>query len=119
MKRIILLITILTLTGCYYDKESLLYPGTSCEAVATPSYAINVTPILNLRCNNCHGGNSPSANIKLDVYSEVMKSVNNGGLLGSIKHASGYSPMPKNAGKMSACEIQKIEDWIAQGAANN
>jgi hypothetical protein len=119
MKRVGYFIILLLLTRCYYDKEATLYPGTSCEAVATPSYGTHITPILNQRCNNCHGGNSPSANIKLDVYSEVTKSVINGGLLGSIKHASGYSPMPKNASKMSACEIQKIEDWIAQGALNN
>jgi mono/diheme cytochrome c family protein len=119
MKRGAYWIVVLVATGCYYDNEALLYPGTACEPVATPSYATHITPILNQRCNNCHGGNSPSANIKLDGYTEVVQSVNNGGLLGSIKHASGFSPMPKNAGKMSVCEIQKIEDWITQGAANN
>jgi hypothetical protein len=119
MKRGVYLVVVLTVTGCYYDNEAILYPGTTCEPIATPSFATHVTPILNQRCNNCHGGNSPSANIKLDVYSEVLKSVDNGGLLGSIKHASSYSPMPKNASKMSACEIQKIEDWITQGALNN
>jgi cytochrome c5 len=119
MKRFLYFIMVLSLAGCYYDKEAILYPGTACQAVATPTYAADVAPILNQRCNNCHGGNSPSANIKLDVYAEVMKSIDNGGLLGSIKHASGYSPMPKNSSKMSACEIQKIEDWITQGAANN
>lgn len=119
MKRLAHFILVLSLVGCYYDKESLLYPEKSCEAVTTPAYAADIAPIFSQRCNNCHGGNTPSANIRLDVYTEVMISVNNGSLLGSIKHASGFSAMPKNTNKMSACEIQKIEDWITQGAANN
>ena len=119
MKRLTYFILVLSLIGCYYDKEEILYPGTSCKAVTTPTYATDVSPILTQRCNNCHGGTSPSANIRLDVYTDLMISVNNGSLLGSIKHASGFSAMPKNTSKMSACEIQKIEDWIAQGSANN
>ena len=113
-------ITLILLTGCYYDKESILYPGGStCVAVANPTYSVDVVPILDLKCNSCHSGTSPSAGIKLDSYVEVSKSVKNGSLMGSMNYSSGYSPMPKNSSKMPACEIQKIQDWITQGALNN
>jgi hypothetical protein len=116
---VLLMSVIASLFSCYYDNEALLYPGSSCKPVTNPSLATDVMPILNMRCNNCHSGSSPSAGIKLDSYTEVMKSVNNNSLMGSITHESSFSPMPKNAAKMNSCEIQKIQDWITQGATNN
>lgn len=111
---------LLIMSACYYDKEEVLYPGSSnCTVPANPGFTADVMPILNSRCNNCHAGNSPSAGISLATYNEVMKSVSNGSLIGSITWASGFSPMPKNSGKMPNCEIQKIQTWIDQGALNN
>jgi hypothetical protein len=115
----LLTLAITGFSGCYYDTEAVLYPGSSCKPVSNPSLVTDVMPILNSRCNNCHSGTSPSAGIKLDSYIEVMKSVNNNSLMGSINHESSFSPMPKNAGKMNSCEIQKIQDWITQGTLNN
>lgn len=110
-----------SLSGCYYDKEELLYPG-SCTAPASPVFATDILPLLNSRCNSCHSSASSSGsgggNI-LDSYTEVKKQADSGKLLGSIQHASGYSAMPKNSGKIPACEIQKIQNWISSGALNN
>ncbi len=117
---ILLLLLLSSMTGCYYDKEELLYPGSAnCTVPANPSFNADVLPILNNRCNNCHSGSTPDGGIALTSYTEVMKSVNNGKLMGSITWASGYSPMPKNSSKMPSCEIQKIQLWIDQGALNN
>lgn len=116
---ILFVFVLVGVTGCYYDNEAVLYPGSSCLPVTNPLLAADVMPILNARCNNCHSGSSPSAGIKLDSYADVLKSVNNGSLMGSINHESSFSPMPKNAAKMNSCEIQKIQDWITQGKLNN
>lgn len=106
--------------SCYYDNEETLYPGsTECNPIANPSFATDVLPLLNSRCNTCHAGVSPSGSIKLDSHTEVLKYANDGSLKGSIKHSSGYSPMPKNGNKMTACQIGLIETWITQGALNN
>jgi len=40
-------------------------------------------------------------------------------LMGTIKHESGWSPMPKNGNKLSDCKIQKIDRWILDGTPNN
>jgi cytochrome c5 len=118
--RIAFLVSSLLLSGCYYDKEEVLYPGsTQCTVPETPMFSSDVAPLLNSKCNSCHSGSSPSAGIILSSYAEVIKYVNNGSLMGSIKHASGYSAMPKNSTKMSTCEIQKIQNWIDNGALNN
>jgi len=113
------LIYILLLTACYYDKEEILYPGSAnCSPAESPIFTTDVLPLLEKKCNNCHSGSFPSGGIKLNSFAEVMKYVNNGSLMGSIKHASGYSAMPKNAGKMPACEVANIQKWIDSGATN-
>ena len=106
-------------TQCYFDKEGILYPDLNCKPSVNPSFSKDIMPILNARCNNCHSGSFPSGNIKLETYDDVMKRVSNGSLMGSIRQTGGFSPMPKNSSKLSACDIQKIADWIAMGSLNN
>lgn len=108
-----------SLTACYYDNEALLYQNVPCEIPVTPAFTADVLPLLNARCNNCHAGSSPSAGIKLNSYAEVVKYVNNGTLMGSINHSSGFSAMPKNGSKMSACDIKKIQSWIDSDIPDN
>lgn len=43
----------------------------------------------------------------------------NGKLYGSISHASGYSPMPQGAAKMTDCQLATIKKWIDSGSPNN
>ena len=118
--KFLVLAVVLLATACYYDKEEVLYPGSgACTIPTTLSFKTDVLPILNSRCNTCHAGVSPSAGISLATYTDVMKSVNNGSLMGSINWTSGFSAMPKNSSKMPSCEIQKIQTWIDQGALNN
>lgn len=115
------LITVVLFSGsCYYDHEALLYPETSnCTAPASPSFSVDVLPLLNNRCNSCHGGVSPSGGVKLDTYNDVSTYATNGRLMGSVNQASGYSPMPQGGGKLSSCEIDKIRNWISSGMLNN
>lgn len=107
-------------TSCYYDHEGILYPETAnCVAPDAPSFSQDILPLLNARCNLCHSGSAPSADIRLDNYSSVSIYTTNGSLLGSVQHSGGFSPMPKNSSKLSACEIQKIQNWISSGSLNN
>ena len=115
-----MLVAGLLLASCYYDNEATLYPeSANCDGTTIATFSGDVLPLLNSRCNSCHAGTSPSGGIKLNTYPEVIKYVNDGSLIGSIEHASGFSPMPKNGGKMSPCQIQKIQSWIDAGALNN
>lgn len=118
--KLVVVLPIVLMTSCYYDKEEILYPeSANCTAPTISTFSDTVLPLLNNRCNNCHAGSSPSGGIALDTHANVMKYVNDGSLMGSINFASGFSPMPKNSGKMSACDIQKIQSWIDAGALNN
>jgi len=113
-----LLLFIFSLNSCYNDKAEILYPQTVCDT-SVVTYSTSVIPILSSTCISCHGGNTPSAGIKLDDYISVKQQVDNGRLWGSVSHAANYSPMPKNGNQLNTCSLQKIRLWIAAGALNN
>lgn len=105
-------------TGCYYDKEEILYPDSVCDT-SIVTYSRSVAPIISSSCNSCHSGVSPSFGIRLDNYQDLKTQVDNQKLAGVINHAAGFSPMPKNAAKLSNCNIAIIMHWIESGAPNN
>jgi cytochrome c553 len=113
-----LLMLVMAATGCYYDKEEVLYPATACDTTNI-TFSRSVVPLLSAHCTGCHGGSTPSAAIRLDTYSGVRQQADNGRLLGSVNHTAGFSPMPKGATKLSACNITKLTKWVAAGAPNN
>ncbi len=114
----IVITMLVSVTGCYYDKEEYLYPDTACDTAAV-KFNTSILPVLSSNCNSCHGGNTPSASIKLDTYAGVKQQVDNGRLWGSVAHSTNYSPMPKNGTKLNSCNLAKIRIWIAAGALNN
>jgi hypothetical protein len=117
--------SLLMTTSCENNSKEVLF---SCDSVNV-SYSKVVKPILDAQCNSCHStANAPTlgSNYVLDNYNDVMTwvdttSVANGGdggrLLNDVKHNT--NPMPKNANKLSVCDIAKIEHWIFEGAMNN
>lgn len=122
MKRLksIFIICCIVLTGCYYDKEELLYPGSgNCDTSNSTFSAVVMPSLQTYGCLGCHSGSAPSGNVLLSNYNAIKTYVQNGKLLGSISHSGGYSPMPQGGNKMSACDINKIKAWIDAGALNN
>jgi len=105
-------------SSCYYDVAERLYPTSTCET-GNMSYVTDISPILQNKCYVCHSAAVNSGNITLDGYGELMLYVNNGRLLGALKHQGGYSPMPQNAPQLGNCDLAKIEQWITDGAQNN
>lgn len=113
-----LVIVLVSATGCYYDKEEKLYPQTVCDTAAV-TYSSSVVPVLLSNCTVCHGGNTPSAGIKLDTYAGVKVQADNGRLWGAVSQATSFSPMPKNGTKLNTCNLTKIKKWLDAGALNN
>lgn len=112
---------LISVAGCYYDKEEILYPAGSCQTSGV-TYSGAVSPILNAKCNSCHSAAAAASSgggIILDNHGSVKAYADNGKLLGSINHAGGFSPMPKGGAKLTNCEISKITAWVSQGAPNN
>ena len=105
-------------TSCYYDSEEDLYPASGCNTTNL-SYVANIQPIFERNCYSCHSAAANTANVTLEGHSNLMNHVNSGRLLGAIRHESGFTPVPQSASKLIACDIAKIEQWIADGSPNN
>jgi mono/diheme cytochrome c family protein len=105
-------------SSCSYNKAELLYPPSTCDTVSV-TYSNTVAAILGANCTGCHGGNTPAYGIDLSKYSVVKQNVDNGDLLGTITHSTGYPAMPRNNDKLNDCTINKIKAWILKGAPNN
>jgi hypothetical protein len=109
-------IVIYCLQGCYYDIEQELYPSGGCNT-ADMSYATDIIPILqNNSCISCHGD---LASLDLNGYADLKVYIDNGRLMGSINHLSGFRAMPDNSPKIDQCSIDKLQAWIDAGAPNN
>ena len=118
IKLVLLFGAISLMSSCYYDAENELYPSVTCDT-ETMSYKDDVSPIITQNCFACHRNNSTISTISLEGYNNLLVQVENGALVGTITHASGYSAMPQNLSKMSSCNISKIQAWIVQGALDN
>ena len=111
------------LFGCYYDSAEGLYgtPGVGCDTTVT-NFGTEVKPILQSYCISCHSNSAAigsGGGIKLQDYADVKTYADNGKLMGTINHSSGYLAMPKGGGKLTDCEILKIQTWITRGTLNN
>ena len=123
MKKLVLPLVFMILSGCYYDSEEALYgtPNTVCNTAVT-KFSTEIKPILQSNCLSCHSNSTATANgggIKLQDYADVKTNVVNGKLIGSIEHRSGYSVMPKGGGKLNDCNILIINTWITKGTLND
>lgn len=118
---IVLLVLILSISGCYYDKADLVYPpDTSACDTSAIKYSTDIVSILSTNCYVCHGGAAlGGSGIKLDVYSGIKEKASSGVLMSAITHDGNASPMPKGGAKLSECNISKIRTWVRNGAPNN
>ncbi len=94
-------------------------PGT-CDT-ANMKYTTDVVPILQSNCYSCHGNGSTSGSggILLDGYSNLKSHAGDGSLTGDITHSPGHVAMPYQKPKLDDCTINKILDWVDQGAPDN
>ena len=95
-------------------------PTGECDTTAM-KYTLNIVPILQSNCYGCHGiGNTGgSGGILLEGYNNIVGYATNGTLKGVITHTGSYPPMPYGLPKLDDCTINKILDWINQGAPDN
>lgn len=121
MKKYSILSIFITTTifgACYYDVEEELYPTLDCTTTNI-TYSGVVEPLLKSKCYKCHDTANNNGNITLEGYTNLKKYVDNGQLIGAVKHSAGFSPMPKNEAQLVDCDIQKIEKWVTDGALQN
>ena len=117
-----LIAALLVWSGCTYKKEVEVYPAASVCDTSNVRYSVEVTNIISANCYSCHAtavANSSGGGNRLEGYANLKIYASSGVLLSVLNHEQGYSPMPKNASKLSDCDIAKIRTWIRIGMPNN
>ncbi len=114
----------LLLWSCSKSNEEALISssqGSNSNSCTTENMKFNtdIAPIMQAHCNSCHSISTASPGVNTQNYDGVKRLADNGMLVGTITHASGFAPMPQGRPKLAACDINKIKAWIAQGARNN
>ncbi|MEJ2612008.1 MAG: hypothetical protein P8179_18535 [Candidatus Thiodiazotropha sp.] len=106
-----------------------------CSAKSTPvSFKSDIKPIIDKYCIECHlpgGDGAKASGFVMQTYDTLMKGTKYGPVVvaGNPLSSSFYRlvsgkvdpsiRMPHGKDALSETEIQKIEDWINQGAKNN
>lgn len=115
------------ISGCESKKGDLAVMATGSTPVVTcdslnSKYSVQVKNIISANCYSCHATPVATAlggGIVLDTYNGLNFWATNGILLDNITQVPGSNPMPKNAAKLSDCDIAKIRVWINSGSPNN
>ncbi len=121
MKKLVwpVVMLLLGLSSCYYDKADVLYPSVACDTSTTVSYTQKIVPIFQSSCYGCHTSPGSGGGILMGTYILDKAMAVNGTLYGSVAHNNGFSPMPKGASKLTTCQLQLIKKWIDNGSPNN
>jgi uncharacterized membrane protein len=109
--------------------DASLPASTSTDAPAaatTVSFANDVSPILQSRCFDCHGGRDTKAGLSIKSYQALMAGSKNGPVVIAGDPANSLliqliqqGEMPKRGSKLTPDQLQILIDWITAGALNN
>ena len=102
-------------------------PAQSSGTAAPVSFQKDILPILQSRCVKCHGGAKTEKGLNVTDYPHLMAGA---GADGPVIVASDAAKskliqmvqsgkMPKMSAKLLPDQIQKLVDWVNQGALNN
>ena len=92
------------------------------------SYQLQVKPLLQRLCVDCHSGWFADAGLKLDTLEHITKGGRNGTIIfpgepdkgrfiNLVRPVKGrFSNMPPGPISVTASEFQMLQRWIAQGA---
>jgi uncharacterized membrane protein len=105
------------ISGCYYDNESLLYPGSNsinCNGV-NAKFSADVKPILQAKCtlSGCHNAASGAGGTILETYSQVAAKASRINARCVVQ-----KNMPPSA-PLTSAETATLKCWIDSGTPNN
>ena len=99
-------------------------PNNSCQIPVCDTtvftFSGKIGSLIKNNCEGCHKTGGTSSGVILESYGSIVEYISSGKkFMGSIKHQSGYAPMPQNSAQLSDCDIRCIEKWISAGMPNN
>jgi uncharacterized membrane protein len=107
----------ITLSGCYYDKEDLLYhlPATTNCNTINAKFSVDIAPLMQSKCatSGCHDAATAAGGTVLETYTQVADKA------GRINQRCVIDKtMPPN-GALTTTEISNLSCWISSGTPNN
>ncbi|QDU88595.1 Planctomycete cytochrome C [Pirellulimonas nuda] len=93
----------------------------------TVSFAIDVAPIIDAKCRNCHGAGQQQGGLDMGSFAALLKGGDGGPVIAGgkpdesplLRRVRGDDPpqMPLRQTPLSAQEIETIATWIREGAS--
>ena len=133
-----LFLPLIYLSSCVSQNEEEVFPNankikypiptgrpdttiTNMDTVITFKIAYNpeVKDFMQFHCTGCHDTGNDKSDVDFDTYAELKAAIDNGSILGVIKHESGWEPMPQSFPKLVNEEVKFLEDWIDNGLPEN
>jgi mono/diheme cytochrome c family protein len=105
------------LAGCEQDNEvDLLEAQAPCDTT-NARYTTSIRPIFQTHCVVCHSGPSPASGVDWSASADLreFEQFFPGRILQAVRHEQGAPAMPRNAPKLSECNIRLLERWFANG----
>jgi uncharacterized membrane protein len=103
------------MTGCYYDKAELLYPGSTVDCATVSATFVKVQAILKNKCNTagCHNAGSAAGGTVLETYDQAKAKA------ARINQRVIVEKTMPPAAALSSEETAIIKCWISSGTPNN
>jgi uncharacterized membrane protein len=106
-----------SLSGCYYDKEELLYSGKgtiSCGSISA-KFSTDVSPVIKTKCatSGCHDAAGSAGGTVLVSYAQIAAAA------ARINQRAVVDKTMPTSGPLSIAETSILKCWIASGAPNN
>lgn len=111
----ILITSLIAFTGCYYDKEELLYPGSIVDCNSINARFADVKIIVSAKCATagCHNAGSAAGGIALETYDQIKIKADR-----INQRVLVEKTMPPGS-PLSPAEVAVIKCWINSGLPNN
>jgi hypothetical protein len=102
------------LSSCESNNFEEMNPILFCDTTVEITYTDDILPILVTHCGTTRSGchNEGGLQTYLGSYDETKDAADNGFLIGTITHTTGFPKMPNDGGKLDDCTILKIQTWV-------
>ena len=114
----------LLLAAC--GAQTTAAPTSAANAKGEYSFATDVLPIFQSRCQSCHGSGNPRAGLDLSSYASLMAGAQDGPVIVAGDASSSKliqlvqrGDMPKSGGKLTSDQLMILINWVQAGAKNN
>ena len=92
---------------------------TNCDTSEIASFENDIYPIIYYNCVSCHWDQSLEGGVCLTDYESIKSYALSGKLVNSITGQNGIEPMPFQSGPIPQCDIDRITNWVNNGAPEN